>query len=243
MKVAVAVAGALVSAHAAGQIELTEYSLVGSAGVGNQFSDPGGNVTDDIDIAGPGGLNTTREITYDGVSGVSTRFVQSYSTISTGDSLTFTGSLTATEFYPLLPNLEPTELHNHQSHHIGGLILFTVPDNSLVRVTGSLHHNPELFPDIGQPVLLNGTTLEGFPGGLHASPLFPPSSLVGTVDTTTVMSGTRSIRFESHHTFGGVNSAIGLANTYWEVRIEIIPAPATFLLAPAGLVLASRRRR
>ncbi len=242
MKFAVVVAGALVSAHAAGQIELTEYSLGGYASVGNAVTDPGGQVVDDFNISGAGGLNTTREILYEGTPGIVTRFEQSYSTVNTGDTLTYTGSLTGNEYFSFSPGVEPTELINHQFHQISGTIRFTVPDNSLVRVTGSLHHDPELFPDIGPPILQNGTVFSGLPEQFIASPLHPPSSTVAMIDTTTVMSGTRTISFQSDHG-GGANSPLGLANTYWEIRIEIIPAPATFLLAPAGLVLASRRRR
>lgn len=239
MKLVVVVAGALVAGHAAGQIVLTEYTLGGYASVGNWFTDPGGLVTDEFNITGPGGLNTTREISYEGTPGIVTRFEQTYSTVSTGDTLTFTGSLKATEYFPLFPNLEPTELYNHQSHQIGGSIQFTVPDDTLVRITGTLYHQPEIF---GDPILLNGTVFSGLPEQFIATPFNPPSSTVATIDTTTVMSGTRTISFQSDHA-GGADVELGLANTHWEIRIEIIPAPATFMLAPAGLMLASRRHR
>ncbi len=239
MKLIVVLSGALVAGHAAGQIVLTEFSLGGSASVGNWVTDPGGQVIDTFIINGPGGLNTTREISYLGTPGIVTRFEQTYSTISTGDTLTFTGSLTANEYFSLFPNIEPPELVNHQAHQIGGSIRFTVPDNALVRITGTLYHQPEIF---GDPILQNGTIFSGLPEQFIADPFNPPSSTVATIDTTTVMSGTRTISFQSDHG-GGANSELGLANTHWEIRIEIIPAPATFLLAPAGLMLATRRRR
>lgn len=234
--------GALVAGHAAGQIELTEYTLSGYASVGNQVTDPGGHVSDNFTIDEPGGLNTTREITYDGLSGVSTRFEQTYSTISTGDTLTFTGSLKSTEFFPLFPDLEPTELHNRDGYLIGGSIRFTVPDNSLVRITGSLHHDPEYFPDNGDPILQNGTVIAGLPEQFIATPQGLPFDTVATIDTTTVMSGQRTISFQSDH-HGGADSPLGLSNTHWEIRIQIIPSPSTALALPFGLALASRRRR
>jgi hypothetical protein len=228
---------ALTAGQACGQITLTSHSYGGFWSIG----EPGSFVSDSVNLSGPGGLNYSNETRYD--SGIlSAIFTQTITTEVTPDSVTFRGSLKVREFFTILPNITP-DLFSTEQHMLGGQIRFDFPAEVPVRVTGTLRHEPMIFPEFGEPILLNGTVMSlGSAGVLRANPFGSPAlSTVDTIDTTLNLSS-GLIDFDVNH-LGGPVSPLGLSNTTWEVTFQIVPAPGSAALIAPFVLLASRRRR
>lgn len=229
---------ALTAGQACAQITLTSHSYAGFWSIG----EPGSFVGDTVNLSGPGGLNYTNETQYNTSGMLAAVFTQTITTEVTPDSVTFRGSLTVTEFFTIPSPIAP-DLFSRGQHQLAGQIRFDFPAEVPVRVTGTLRHEPMIFPEFGEPVLLNGTLMSlGSAGVLNANPFgTPTSTTVDTIDTTLNLSS-GIIDFQSDH-IGGAMSPLGLANTTWEITFQIVPAPASSaLIAPAAL-LALRRRR
>lgn len=122
---------------------------------------------------------------------------------------------------------------------------FELSEPTLVRIAGSILHDPTIVSD--EIILLNGTNFSLQGDGIFLEESAGPTGLSAAFNefdnTVLLPAGSYSAGVDSFSFVGGFSPGLTTVNTQWDISITVVPAPAGFGVLAGGLLLASRRRR
>ncbi len=147
----------------------------------------------------------------------------------------------------VLSDVQTTPFYSY-NHRLTPLVSFDLSEPTEIRIQGTITVEPEVASLDFVPN--NGTVFELRPAGSlttlfidWASP-FPDDRRERSIDATVLLpAGSYEAYVDAFSNIGAPLSP-GLLNedTWWDLNITVVPAPATIAIAPMAL-LASRRRR
>ncbi len=225
----------LFASPASGQLTLTDHQIGGYW----EFADTDEYFGDNFFESSVAGyeINVESMLTEELFPGFdqSATLTQRYTSEAIQDGFRNTGYALATN--PAVPFYE-------HSMNMFSSVSFSLAEPVQLRVSGFLRHDPLVDEQLGTVVLLNGTdfnvtSTDSFVGAFNSFKGDVAFDIVADFDA-----GDHVFSLVNYSTWVGRDGS-GLlgVDTAWDITVQIIPASATFLLAPAGLVLASRRRR